>query len=195
MAQTRASNQSPSFPKGPVLPHLRKMAKPFGGGREGAEAQRWGRPPRPPRPGPPGTSPPVGGAHAGAHTHTIRPGAGRWPFLLQDKGSLLRSHKSRQDPLFQQALWANRRNSAEFPNGTKSLKRWEQLKERENNRPPALFYQNLCQYTRIRPGRPGLRSFVREEGKRKTYFYYQGPKGVLNIHILAGCLPLTRVET
>lgn len=38
-----------------------------------------------------------------ARTRTLScPSAGRWPFLLQYKGSLLRSHKSRQDPLFQQ---------------------------------------------------------------------------------------------
>ena len=52
-----------------------------------------------------------------------------------------------------------------FPNGPRSPKRWEQLKERGNKRPPALFYRNLCQYPRIRPGRPGLRSFVK--GGRK----------------------------
>lgn len=40
---------------------------------------------------------------SGARTRSLScSNAGRWPFPLQYKGSLLRSHKSRQDPLFQQ---------------------------------------------------------------------------------------------
>lgn len=38
----------------------------------------------------------------------------------------------------------------------------------------------------------GAEIFVREEG---NYFYYQGPNGVLNIHVLVGFLPLNRVQT
>lgn len=51
-----------------------------GAGRRGGEARArgWVRRPWPPRPRPAGVWPPVGGAH----THTVRPGAGRWPFLL-----------------------------------------------------------------------------------------------------------------
>ena len=64
-----------------------------------------------------------------------------------------------------------------FPNGPRSPKRWEQLKERGNKRPPALFYRNLCQYPRIRPGRPGLRSFVKGERKEENLLLLSRPKG------------------
>lgn len=58
---------------------------------------------------------PASGLPSGAHTRTPSgPVREDGRFCFQDKGSLLRSHKSRQDPLFQQALWANRRNAAEF---------------------------------------------------------------------------------
>lgn len=126
---------------------------------------------------------------SGARTRTPScPSAGRWPFLLQYKGSLLRSHKSRQDPLFQQALWANRRKSAEFPNGPKSLTRWERLKE-GNNRPPALIYPNLCQYPSTSPGRREF-EILRKGGKKKeNLLFLSRPKGGIKHSRLVGFLP------
>lgn len=97
---------SPRFPKGPALALLRKVATPRGGGQAEWSRRKWGRC---------GATPETLGAPsprlpAVARTRTLScPSAGRWPFLLQYKGSLLRSHKSRRDPRFQQALRAPRK--------------------------------------------------------------------------------------
>lgn len=162
-----ASNQFPSFPKGPVLAHLPELAKQCGGAPGRGAGQGAGTAPRCPRdPGRPRASPPVGAAH----THTLGPsaGRGRWPFLLQYKGSLLRSHKSRQDPLLQQALGANRRNPAEFPNGRRSLQRWEQLRRGEEQASRPRLPQPLS-LPKCSSGSRGWRSFVREERRKPTF--------------------------
>lgn len=126
-----ASNQFPSFSKGPVSSSRTSVKSLNNAGRAGRVGVGVGRGRRAVRGCSPDPGRPRAGLASGARTRTPScTSAGRWPFLLQYKGSLLRSHKSRQEPLFQQALWANRRNSAEFPNGPRSLEWWERLKER-----------------------------------------------------------------
>lgn len=151
----------------------------------------WGRSGagRPQRPGRPRASPPVGGAH----THTLLPKCGKMAVSASYKGSLLRAHKSGQDPLFQQAPWTNRRNSAEFSNGPRSLKRWEQLKEGTNASPPHLPNPlSTSKYSSWESGAEILRKGGRKE---ESLLVLSRPKGGIKHSHSCRISPLTRVET
>lgn len=68
-AKLGASNQFPSFPKGPALAHLRKVAKQRGGGQPGWDTRTWGRGGRTPET-PGGPAPSFASRPRRAHAHS-----------------------------------------------------------------------------------------------------------------------------
>lgn len=158
-----------------------------GRGRGAAEGPRRAAPPDPGRPL--RLAPRRGRAHAHAH---LRPECGKMAFLPPHKGSLLRSHKSRRDPLFQRALRAHRRRSPRLQRALEARRgggggRGKQQASRRASR--ALSAPR---------SRPGSRGAGRGEpgagrGRQEAGVHHRGPKGVLNSHVLVGLLPFTRV--
>lgn len=160
-----ASNQFPSFPKGPVLAHLPELAKQRGGARGGALGRAQGR-----RRAAPGTlGAPAPRRPSGARTRTpsapVREGEdGR--FCCSIKALCCAHTKAAKTRFCSRPLGRIEGTQLSFQMAGEACRGGSNSGEGKS-RPPALGYPNLCHYPSARRGAGGCRSFVREEGRKE----------------------------